>query len=31
MDLYDILFLVLFLIIWFVLITRIFPRFGVGT
>jgi hypothetical protein len=31
MDWYDILFLGLFLGIWLILVTKVFPRFGVGS
>ena len=29
MDLYDILFLGIFLVVWFFLVTKVFPKFGV--
>lgn len=31
MDLYDLIFLVIFLVVWFIIVTRILPRFGVGS
>jgi hypothetical protein len=31
MDLYEILFLALFLGLWLILVTKVFPRFGVGS
>lgn len=31
MDFYDIIFIIIFLVVWFVLVTKIFPRFGVPT
>jgi hypothetical protein len=31
MDWYDIVFVLVFLVVWFVLVTRILPRFGVHT
>lgn len=30
MDTYDLIFLVIFLIVWFLLVAKVFPRFGIG-
>jgi len=30
MDTYDLIFLAIFLVVWFLLVTKVFPRFGVG-
>jgi len=30
MDWYDIIILVIFLVAWFFLVTKVFPKFGVG-